>query len=148
MVDAKEDSQPVLATETKFIQSPKGMILALEIGLCLIMIICKATSFGCYLWCPIIELVWAVIIFVIYSMKLQIQFFPWTDFFRAITASLTLFITSILCICWAISLSFGEVAGSIFGLMAAGVFGYDTFCITKQIKEMRDQGNSFNFILM
>ncbi|XP_048065457.1 proteolipid protein 2 [Megalobrama amblycephala] len=152
MVNTKEEvsaTEPVSATEqrTKFIWSPKGMILALEIALCFITIICKATSLRCYLWCPIVDLVWAIIIFIIYGMELQIRALPWTDFFRAITGSLTLLITSILCISWAFPSS-GEVAGSIFGLLAAAVFGYDTFGIMKYIKELKEQGRDINFILI
>ncbi|XP_077078844.1 proteolipid protein 2, partial [Siphateles boraxobius] len=108
------------------------------IRLCLIVIICKAVSLGCYLWSPIIELVWAIIIFIVYGMDLEIQLFPWTDFFRAITGSLILFITSLVCISWAWDIS-GE---AIFGLMAAAVLGYDAFSIIKYIKELKEQGRA------
>ncbi|XDV49114.1 hypothetical protein PO909_018426 [Leuciscus waleckii] len=141
MEDKKEDIQPVSAVEhkTKFIWSPKGKILALEIGLCLIVIICKAVSARCYLWSPIIELVWAIIIFIVHGMDLQIEILRWMDFIRAITGSLILLITSLVCINWAREIP-GEVAGSIFGVIAAAVFGYDTFTILKYIKELKEQG--------
>ncbi|XP_059359722.1 uncharacterized protein plp2a isoform X4 [Carassius carassius] len=93
MVDTKEDNQPRSATEqnTKFIWSPKGMILALEI-----------------------------------------------DLFRAITGSVLLFVTSLVCLRWGWEIS-GEVAGSIFGLLAAAALGYDAFGIIKRIKNLKQQ---------
>ncbi|KAK7135912.1 hypothetical protein R3I94_014548 [Phoxinus phoxinus] len=145
MEGTKENIQPVSAVEhkTKFIWSPKGIILALEIVLCLIAVICKAVSFGCYLWSPIIELVWAIVIFIVNGMDLQLQLLPWTDFFRAITGSLVLFITSLVCINWVWARHIpGQVAGSIFGLMAAAVLGYDTYTIIKHIKELKEQGRA------
>ncbi|KAK7135911.1 hypothetical protein R3I94_014547 [Phoxinus phoxinus] len=145
MEGTKENIQPVLAVEhKKFIWSPKGIILALEIVLCLIVIICKAVSFGCYLWSPIIELVWAIVIFIVYGMDLQLPLLQWTDFFRAITGTLILFITSLVCcIKWEYyiwGITSGEVAGSIFGLMAAAVLGYDTYTILRHIKRLKEQG--------
>uniref|UniRef100_A0A671LEX4 MARVEL domain-containing protein n=1 Tax=Sinocyclocheilus anshuiensis TaxID=1608454 RepID=A0A671LEX4_9TELE len=98
MVDTKEDNQPLSATaqNTKFIWSPKGMILALEIALCAIVTICKAVSFECYLWGCITELVWAILIFIVYAidlptyMHLSLMYFQWLDLFRAITGSVLL----------------------------------------------------------
>ncbi|CAM4717061.1 unnamed protein product [Leuciscus chuanchicus] len=147
MEDKKENIQPVLVVEhkTKFNWSPKGKILALEIGLCLIVIICNAVSFGCNLWSPIIELVLAIIIFIVHGMDLQLQIFLWMDFIRAITGSLILLITSLVCINWAWIIP-GQVAGLIFGVMAAAVFGYDTFTIIKYIKELKEQGRIGNVI--
>ncbi|XP_059359720.1 proteolipid protein 2 isoform X2 [Carassius carassius] len=146
MVDTKEDNQPRSATEqnTKFIWSPKGMILALEIALCTIMTICKAVSFECYLWGCITELVWAILIFIIYAMDLlthlylSLMYFQWLDLFRAITGSVLLFVTSLVCLRWGWEIS-GEVAGSIFGLLAAAALGYDAFGIIKRIKNLKQQ---------
>ncbi|CAM4717025.1 unnamed protein product [Leuciscus chuanchicus] len=67
------------------------------------------------------------------------------DFIRAITGSLILLITSLVCINWAWIIP-GEVAGSIFGVIAAAVFGYDTFTILKYIKELKEQGRIGNVI--
>ncbi|XP_052420284.1 uncharacterized protein plp2a [Carassius gibelio] len=146
MVDTKEDNQPRSATEqnTKFIWSPKGMILALEIALCTIMTICKAVSLECYLWGCITELVWAILIFIIYAMDLlthlylSLMYFQWLDLFRAITGSVLLFVTSLICLRWGWEIS-GGVAGSIFGLLTAAVLGYDAFGIIKRIKHLKQE---------
>ncbi|KAK2898518.1 hypothetical protein Q8A67_009936 [Cirrhinus molitorella] len=151
MVDTKEDNQPLSATEqnTKFIWSPKGKILALEITLCAIVTICKAVSFACYIWGCTTELVWAIFIFIIYAMDLHIylhlslMYYQWLDLIRATTGSLLLLVTSLVCFSWGWASS-GEVAGSIFGLLAAAVFGYDAFGIIKYIKSLKEQGAAAN----
>uniref|UniRef100_A0A672L772 MARVEL domain-containing protein n=1 Tax=Sinocyclocheilus grahami TaxID=75366 RepID=A0A672L772_SINGR len=120
MVDTKEDNQPISATvqNTKFIWSPKGMILALEIALCAIVTICKAVSFECYFWGCITELVWAILIFIVYAidlptyMHLSLMYFQWLDLFRAITGSVLLLVTSLICLSWGWTSS-GGVAGSV-----------------------------------
>ncbi|XP_056320493.1 proteolipid protein 2 [Danio aesculapii] len=130
--------------DTSFIFSRKGIVLTLEMALCLIATICKAVSLGCYLWGSIVELVWAIIIFIIYAMKLDVllRFLPWTDFFRAITGTLLLFICSLVCLKFAVEQGFSlEIAGSVFGLLAATVFGFDTLCIIAQIKERNEESN-------
>ncbi|KAF4110018.1 uncharacterized protein plp2a [Onychostoma macrolepis] len=147
MVDTKEDNQPLYATEqnTKFIWSPKGIILALEIALCAIVTICKTVSSECYFWDCITELVWAILIFIVYVIDLptyphlSLMYFQWLDLFRAITGSLLLLVTSLIGLSrgWQSS---GEVAGSISGLLAAAVIGYDAFGIIKCIKNLKQKG--------
>ncbi|XP_043102518.1 proteolipid protein 2 [Puntigrus tetrazona] len=150
-----EDNQPLSDIEqnTKFICFPKWKILVLEIALCTIVTICKAASFECYLWGCITELVWAILIFIVYAMNLptylhlSLMYVQWLDLFRAITGSLILLITSLICINWGLQ-SFWEVASLIFGLLAAAVLGYDAFGIIKYIKNLKPQEPTVNVVVV
>ncbi|XP_042586350.1 proteolipid protein 2 [Cyprinus carpio] len=133
--------------------------------LCIIMTICKAVSFACYFCGCITKLVWAILIFIVYAIDLpaylylSLMYFQWLDLFRAITGSVLLLVTSLICLSWGWESS-GEVAGSHFmtlvlsplflshffscllflGLLAAAVLGYDAFGIIKYIKNPKQQG--------
>ncbi|XP_065102983.1 proteolipid protein 2 [Paramisgurnus dabryanus] len=131
-----------------FLKTSKGTVLAVEMLLCLLVVICKA-AYGCFIWSGIVELVWAVVTFFVYAMDLYktLVFFPWTDFFRAITGSLFLFITSLLCFVWNPSLA-AEVVGNVFGLLAAVLFGYDAYNIIKDIKNIKEQGGNVGNVVI
>ncbi|KAI7798216.1 proteolipid protein 2 [Triplophysa rosa] len=150
MANANEVKQPLFSTEkiTTFLRTSKGTILTAEMALCLLVIVCKASSIKCYLWSAVVELVWAVITFIVYALDLDLAliFFPWTDFFRAITGSLFLFITSLLCMTGSWTEP-GLVAGNVFSLLAAVVFGYDTIVTIKDIKNLKQQGVDLGIVV-
>ncbi|XP_055024983.2 proteolipid protein 2 [Misgurnus anguillicaudatus] len=132
----------------QFLKTPKGTILAAEMLLCLLVVICKVT-YGCFIWSGIVELVWAVVTFVVYFMDIykDLRFFPWTDFFRAFTGSLFLLITSLVCLIGNPSVA-GEVVGNVFGMLAAVLFGYDAYNIIKGIRSFKEQGGNVGDVVI
>uniref|UniRef100_W5NC21 Proteolipid protein 2 n=1 Tax=Lepisosteus oculatus TaxID=7918 RepID=W5NC21_LEPOC len=113
-----------------YIRTRKGTILAAEIFLGLIILICYAASrYGGYTAVAICEMVFAIIFFVIFMMDLDKQFtvlhWPWTDFFRAVIGAALYLITSLICV---ISTGDGaRTAGGVFGLVAGILYSYDSY---------------------
>ncbi|XP_068189645.1 proteolipid protein 2b [Antennarius striatus] len=124
-----------------YVRTMKGTILAAEILISLIVIICYAASnSGGYSAVAICEMVFAMIFFGIFMMELDKQFqvmnWVWSDLFRAGIGALLYLITSLICV-----ISSGgdgaRIAGGVFGLIAGVLFAYDTYTIFLQIKSTR-----------
>ncbi|KAL6458846.1 hypothetical protein MHYP_G00323180 [Metynnis hypsauchen] len=111
--------------------------------LCTIIIICFSSSwFGQYIIVAIYQLVSTLIIFIIFALELQSTFrfinFPWTDFFRAASSCIIIFIISILCMASRFT-DKPQIAGGLFGLLVVLVYGYDAYIIIMNIKKNKDQ---------
>ncbi|XP_029463908.1 proteolipid protein 2 [Rhinatrema bivittatum] len=125
-----------------YVKTKKGTILAAEIGLCLIVLICYCASRDPgYLSVAICEMVFAIVIFVIFMRQLNkdLNFihWHWTDFIRAAVGSLLFLITSLIVL---IRIRDGAaIAGGVFGLLAAILFGYDAYTIIPAIKGTHTQ---------
>lgn len=124
-----------------YIKTQKGAILAAEILISFIIIICYAASiYTGYSVTAICEMVFAIIFFVIFMMELDKQFLAvnwlWTDFFRAIIGAVLYLITSLICVIGGAGDS-ARIAGGVFGLMAGLLFSYDTYTIYLEIKSTR-----------
>ncbi|CAN9516032.1 unnamed protein product [Ophioblennius macclurei] len=123
-----------------YVKTQKGFILAAEIILSLIVLICYAASvYGGYSAVAIIEMVFAIVFFCIFMMEFDKQFqlvnWVWSDLFRAGIGALIYIITSLICV-----IRGGDgavIAGGVFGLIAGLVFAYDTYTIFNQIKSTR-----------
>ncbi|KAG8554702.1 hypothetical protein GDO81_003868 [Engystomops pustulosus] len=125
-----QQSASCMSQVKDYIRTRKGIILTAEIAICIIVFICYAASISPgYLGVAIGELIFAVIIFIIFATRYdqQIPFihWGWTDFLRAaIGAGLFL----ILCLVCLIRGGDGPgIAGSVFGLIAGILFAYDAF---------------------
>ncbi|XP_042563566.1 proteolipid protein 2-like [Clupea harengus] len=127
-MQASEGEQGALSATIRYLKTRKGMTMAGEIVLCLLAIICKAASEGCFIGFPIVEMVLATFMLIIFSWGLDKKFYEvhwlWSDFFRAMIASPLLLITSMVCFAHTYGNSTAIMA-EIFALGAGVLFGYD-----------------------
>ncbi|XP_042347540.1 proteolipid protein 2b [Plectropomus leopardus] len=124
-----------------YVRTQKGLILAAEIFISLIVLICYAAShFGGYSAVAIIEMILAMIFFGIFMMEfdkqIQLVNWVWTDLFRAGIGAGLYIITSLICVIRG-SGDGALIAGGVFGLIAGLLFAYDTYTIFLQIKSTR-----------
>lgn len=135
MSDAREgESSPGgLGVFTSYLKTTKGMILAMETLLCIVVLICYGASrYAGYTTVPIVEMVFCILFFIVFMLRLDrtISFIHWpfTDLFRAVIGALCFLITSLI----AMIGSHGDgaaIAGGVFGLLAGILFGYDAYTI-------------------
>lgn len=124
-----------------YVKTQKGTILAAEILLSFIIIICYAASiYSGYSALAICEMVLAIVFFGIFLMEMEKQFtmvnWLWSDFFRAIIGAILYIITSLICVIGGAG-DGGRIAGGVFGLIAGLLFAYDTYTIYMSIKATR-----------
>lgn len=124
-----------------YVRTRKGTILAAEIVISFIILICYAASlYTGYSTVAICEMVFAIIFMVIFMMELDKQFLViswlWSDFFRAAIGAALYLITSIICVIGGGG-DGARIAGGVFGLLAGVLFGYDTYTIYLQVKSNR-----------
>ncbi|XP_053480319.1 proteolipid protein 2b [Ictalurus furcatus] len=141
---ADTEASPSCVDKLKaYVRTRKGTILAVEILLSFIIIICYAASaYGGYSAVAICEMVFAIVFFVIFMMELDKQFLVvnwlWSDLFRAGIGALLFIITSLICVIGGAG-DGARIAGGVFGLIAGILFGYDTYTIFAEIKSTRGQ---------
>ncbi|XP_032377365.1 proteolipid protein 2b [Etheostoma spectabile] len=121
-----------------YVKTQKGVILAAEILLSFIIIICYAASmYGGYSAVAICEMIFAMFFFGIFMMELDKQIlvinWVWTDLFRAGIGAALYIITSLICVIGG-SGDGARIAGGVFGLIAGILFAYDTYTIFLQVK--------------
>ncbi|XP_026189355.1 proteolipid protein 2b [Mastacembelus armatus] len=124
-----------------YVKTMKGVILAAEILISFIILICYAASqYGGYSAVAICEMVFAMIFFGIFMMELdkqiQVVNWVWSDLFRAAIGAALYIITSLICVIGG-SGDGARIAGGVFGLIAGLLFAYDTYTIFLQIKSTR-----------
>ncbi|XP_056130083.1 proteolipid protein 2b [Lampris incognitus] len=124
-----------------YLKTQKGSVLAAEIVLSFIVLICYlASPKGGYSAVAICEMVFAIIFFGVFSAELDKQFsvvnWVWSDLFRAVIGALLYIITSLICVIDR-SRDGAIITGGVFGLIAGIVFAYDTYTIYLQIKSTR-----------
>lgn len=124
-----------------YVRTQKGTILAAEILLSFIIIICYAASvYTGYSALAICEMIIAMIFFGVFMMELDKQFtmvnWLWSDFFRAIIGAVLYIITSLVCVIGGAG-DGARIAGGVFGLIAGLLFAYDTYTIYLNIKSTR-----------
>ncbi|XP_078520649.1 proteolipid protein 2 [Lissotriton helveticus] len=123
---------------TSYLRSTKGMILAMETLLCIVVLICYGASrYAGYTTVPVVEMIFCIIFFIIFMMRLDrtITFihWPYTDLIRAVIGALCFLITALI----AMIGSHGDgaaIAGGVFGLLAGILFGYDAFTIFQTLR--------------
>ncbi|XP_008276312.1 proteolipid protein 2b [Stegastes partitus] len=125
-----------------YVKTQKGFILATEIILSFIIIICYASSlYGGYSAVAICEMVFALIFFIIFMMELDKQFhvvhWVWSDFIRAAIGAALYLITSLICVIQGAG-DGPRIAGGVFGLIAGLLFAYDTYTVYLQLKSSRN----------
>ncbi|XP_012731069.2 proteolipid protein 2 [Fundulus heteroclitus] len=142
--DTTETSSASVGERLKgYVRTQKGSILAAEIVLSLIILICYASSYyGGYTAVAIVEMVMAIIFFGVFMMDLDKQFqvvnWLWSDLLRAAIGALLYIITSLICVIRGAG-DGALIAGGVFGLIAGVLFAYDTYTIYLQIKSSRSQ---------
>ncbi|XP_077369464.1 proteolipid protein 2b [Festucalex cinctus] len=124
-----------------YVRTQKGCILAAEILISFIIIICYAASlYGGYSAVAICEMIFAMVFFGIFMMELDKQFqlvnWMWSDLFRAGIGAILYIITSLVCVIGGAG-DGARIAGGVFGLIAGLLFAYDTYTIFLQIKSTR-----------
>lgn len=124
-----------------YVKTQKGTILAAEILLSFIIIICYAASvYAGYSALAICEMVISIIFFIVFMMELDKQFtmvnWLWSDFFRAVIGAVLYIITSLVCVIGGAG-DGARIAGGVFGLIAGLVFAYDSYIIYQRIKSTR-----------
>ncbi|XP_061702243.1 proteolipid protein 2b [Syngnathoides biaculeatus] len=124
-----------------YVRTQKGMILAAEIFVSFIIIICYAASlYGGYSAVAICEMIFAMVFFGIFMMELDKQFqlvnWMWSDLFRAGIGAILYIITSLVCVIGGAG-DGARIAGGVFGLIAGLLFAYDTYTIFLEIKSTR-----------
>ncbi|XP_022043453.2 proteolipid protein 2b [Acanthochromis polyacanthus] len=121
-----------------YVRTQKGFILATEILISFIIIICHASStYGGYSAVAICEMVFAIIFFIIFMMELDKQFqvvhWVWSDLIRAAVGAGLYLITSVICVIQG-NKDGARIAGGVFGLLAGLLFAYDTYTTYLQLK--------------
>ncbi|GLD50208.1 proteolipid protein 2, partial [Lates japonicus] len=86
-----------------YVRTQKGFILAAEILISLIVLICYAASrYGGYSAVAICEMIFAIVFFGIFMMELdkqiQVVNWVWSDLFRAGIGAVLYIITSLICV--------------------------------------------------
>ncbi|KAM7134178.1 proteolipid protein 2 [Macrochelys suwanniensis] len=129
-MDSSAGSPGCVGQCTGFLRSHKGTVLALEIGLCIVILICYGASrTPGYTGVAIFEMVFSIIFFVIYTLGLNKQLavvhWGWSDFIRALIGALLFLITSLIVV---IGHRDGAgIAAGVFGLLAGILFAYDAY---------------------
>ncbi|XP_019720749.1 proteolipid protein 2b [Hippocampus comes] len=143
MADTSASSSDASCLEKlkSYVRTQKGCILAAEILISFIIIICYAASrYGGYSAVAICEMIFAMVFFGIFMMDLDKQFqlvnWMWSDLFRAGIGALLYIITSLVCVIGGAG-DGARIAGGVFGLIAGLLFAYDTYTIFLQIKSTR-----------
>lgn len=124
-----------------YVKTQKGFILATEILLSFIILICYASSrFGGYTAVAICEMVFAIIFFIVFMMELDKQFqvvhWVWSDLIRAAIGAGVYLITSLITVIRGAG-DGALIAGGVFGLIAALLFAYDAYTIYLQLQNSR-----------
>ncbi|XP_077473436.1 proteolipid protein 2-like [Stigmatopora argus] len=141
-MDDASDSASCMDRLKSYVRTQKGMILAAEMLVSIVVIICYAASrYGGYSTVAICELVFAAVFFGIFMMDMDKQFklvnWMWTDLFRAGIGTILYLITSLVNLIGGHSGDGARIAGGVFGLLAALLFAYDTYTLFLQIKSTR-----------
>ncbi|KAM6981698.1 proteolipid protein 2b [Tautogolabrus adspersus] len=141
MADTTASGPSCLEKLKSYVKTPKGFLLAAEILISFIIIICYAAShYGGYSAVAICEMIFSMVFFGIFMMELDKQIlvvnWVWTDLFRAGIGALLYIITSLICVIGGAG-DGARIAGGVFGLIAGLLFGYDTYTIFQQIKSTR-----------
>uniref|UniRef100_A0A8C6STZ3 Proteolipid protein 2 n=1 Tax=Neogobius melanostomus TaxID=47308 RepID=A0A8C6STZ3_9GOBI len=146
MADTPATSSDCMEKFKSYVTTPKGLVLAAEIVLCLIVDICYAVVYG--VSCVAIGgMIIAIVFFCVFMMELDKQFrqisWVWSDLFRTVIVSAWFIIESL---CFLISWALGAalITGGVFGLIAGLVFAYDTYTICLQIKSARQNAAAVN----
>ncbi|XP_077329122.1 proteolipid protein 2-like [Lithobates pipiens] len=138
MSDPSPDQSASCADSVRvYIRTRKGIVLATEIGCCLIVLICYAASRSPgYLGVAITELIFSTIFFFLFALHYdqQIAFihWGWTDFLRAAIGGGLFIILSLVCL-----IRGGDgagIAGSVIGLLTGILFAYDAFLTFPKLK--------------
>ncbi|XP_034097231.1 proteolipid protein 2 [Gymnodraco acuticeps] len=124
-----------------YVKTPKGVILAAEIVVSLIVIICFASSnYGGYSTVAICKMIFAIIFFVIFMMEIDKQIlvinWVWTDLLRAGIGAVLYIIVSLVSVIGGTG-DGARIAGGVFCLIAGLLFSYDTYTIFLHIKTIR-----------
>ncbi|CAB1432367.1 unnamed protein product [Pleuronectes platessa] len=155
MADTGESSSGANCLEKlkSYVRTQKGLILAAEIVVSLIVLICYAASlYGGYSAVAICEMIFSMVFFGIFMMELDKQFvlvnWMWSDLFRAGIGAVLYLITSLICVIGGAG-DGARIAGDqvensglrhslhVFGLIAGLLFAYDTYTIFLQVKSTR-----------
>lgn len=142
MADTSASGSPSCVERLKsYVKTQKGFILAAEILVSFIVIICYASSvYGGYSALAICEMIFSMIFFGIFMMDLDKQIlvinWVWTDLFRAGIGAILYIITSLVNFIGG-SGDGARIAGAVFGLIAGLIFAYDTYTIFLQVKSNR-----------
>lgn len=126
---------------TGYVKTQKGVILAAEILVSLIIIICFAASYyGGYSTVAICEMIFSILFFVIFMMEIDKQIlvvnWVWSDLIRACIGAGLYIIVSLVSVIGG-SGDGARIAGGVFGLLAGLLFAYDTYTIFLHIKSTR-----------
>ncbi|XP_059911635.1 proteolipid protein 2b [Gadus macrocephalus] len=121
-----------------YVKTPKGVILAAEILVSLIILICYAASlYGGYTAVAICAMIFAMIYFGIFMMEMDKQIllinWLWSDLIRAGIGAALYIITSLIAVIRGTG-DGARIAGGVFGLLAGILFAYDAYTIYLQIK--------------
>lgn len=141
MADTAPSGPSPLERMKSYVKTQKGFILAAEILLSFIILICYAASvYGGYTAVAICEMVFAIIFFVVFMMELDKQFtvvsWIWSDLIRTCVGALVYIITSLICVIGG-SGDGARIAGGVFGLIAGILFAYDAYTVYLQLKSSR-----------
>lgn len=141
MADTTSSGPSALERMKSYVKTQKGFILAAEIILSFIILICYAASvYGGYTAVAICEMVFTIIFFVVFMMELDKQFtmvsWIWSDLIRTCVGALVYIITSLICVIGG-SGDGARIAGGVFGLIAGILFAYDAYTVYLQLKSSR-----------
>ncbi|KAM6924478.1 proteolipid protein 2-like [Xenentodon cancila] len=148
MADNTASSPSFSGKLTDYLKTKKGLILAAEIIISFIVLICYAASmFGGYIAVAVSEMVFALVIFIVFMMEMDKQFLAvnwlWTDFLRAAIGAAVYIIVSIIVVTQRYTDN-QRIAAGVFGLLAGLLFAYDTYTIYLQIKATRQHTAASN----
>ncbi|XP_063079298.1 proteolipid protein 2-like [Engraulis encrasicolus] len=132
-----------VAQGTRYLMTRKGMVMAGEIVICLIVLICKVATSGCYIGVPICEMVLAIFFLVLFATGMDRNFggvhWLWSDFFRSLTACPVVLSSVIVCLMNVLS---AAVLAEILIIPAGFLFGFDAWIVFTTIKNRRNPGQN------
>nr|XP_033778029.1 proteolipid protein 2 [Geotrypetes seraphini] len=139
---ARAETPGYMESFQNYVRTRKGTILLVEIVLCIIVLICYAASRDPgYLALAICEMIFAIIIFIIFMRQLNkdLSFihWPWTDFLRAAIGSLLFLITSLIVVIR--GRDGAGIAAGVFGILTGILFAYDAYTTIPALRSKHTQ---------
>ncbi|XP_029437701.1 CKLF-like MARVEL transmembrane domain-containing protein 5 [Rhinatrema bivittatum] len=120
------------ALDKSFLRSQKGVLLAAELALCVVVFVCFVASLTSFLAAALLEFFITLAFLFLYATQSYQRFsglnWPCMDFLRCVSAVIIFLVVSIA----AAARSGGEsgaVAAALFGFVLTAVFSYDAYQI-------------------
>ncbi|XP_025032588.1 proteolipid protein 2 [Python bivittatus] len=123
---------------SSFIRSLRGILLAVEIIACIVVLICYGASrVPGYSGLAVFMMIYCIVLFIIFmcSLHLQITFihWGWTNFIRAVIGAVAFIVTAIIVL---VGRTDGAaIAAGVLEILTGILFGYDAYTILPSLRK-------------